>query len=398
VPDSIDHRSGQASAPRAQRLSATVRTLGVVSLLNDTAGDMIHPLLPALVMAVGRGPEVLGVIEGFADAAASLVQILSGYLADRVRRLKAITFAGYAIAIVLRPLLALASSWPEILVIRVGDRTGKGVRSAPRDAMLAGASAREVRGRAYGFHRAMDNGGAIVGPAVAYLMLTHGLSMRTVFACTAFPGALALLLLAFGVSDLRLPRAERTIELGLPVSPTYRRFLLSIFVFTLGSSSDAFLIWRAQEVGVGVAYVPVLWLTLALVTSATSLWGGAMSDSVGRRKMILAGWIIYAAVYVCFALANAAWQFWVLFPIYGAFYGLTESPERALVVDLVPEHWRGRALGAYHAAVGFAALPASLIFGIVYQIAGAEVAFTMGAALAVIAILIMPRGRLAAAR
>jgi MFS family permease len=383
-------KPSERAAP-ASRLSPTVRALGAVSLLNDTAGDMIHPLLPALVAAVGGGPEVLGLIEGVADASASLLQLVSGYLADRSRRLKAITFAGYAIANVARPLLAFATAWWQILAIRFADRAGKGIRTAPRDALVADTSARTARGLAYGFHRAMDNAGAVVGPAAAYLMLQRGLSMRVVFACAAIPGALTLALLGFAVREQGTPRRAGAMQLGLPASPDYRRFLLAIFIFTLGSSSDAFLLWRAQEVGVAVAYAPILWMVLAIVKSSTSTIGGRLSDTVGRRILILAGWAVYAAVYVGFALARAQWHIWVLFAVYGTFYGLSEGPESALVVDLVSEEWRGRALGAYNAVIGLAALPASLMFGVVYQTAGAEAAFAMGAGLATAAALILPR-------
>jgi MFS family permease len=373
------------------RLSKTVRALGFVSLLNDTAGDMIHPLLPAFISAVGGGPEVLGLIEGVADAAASLVQIISGYLADRIRRLKALTVAGYALANLLRPMLALATTWWQVLIIRFGDRAGKGVRTAPRDALLAYSSDSGSRGRAYGFHRAMDNAGAIAGPAVAYLMLARGLSMRTVFACAAIPGGLAVLMLMFSVREMPTQSAGQPVQIGLPASPALRRFLVATLVFTLGCSSDSFLLWRAGEVGVPIEYAPLLWMLLAAVKSATSTWGGAMSDVAGRRKLILAGWSIYAAVYIGFALANAQWQIWALFGIYGTFYGLSEGPEKALVVDLVREQWRGRALGAYHAVVGVASLPASLMFGIVYQSGGASAAFAMGATLAIVAAILLPR-------
>jgi MFS family permease len=392
VPDAPDPPAAPSGPRRpSDRLSETVRALGFVSLLNDTAGDMIHPLLPAFIAAVGGGPEVLGLIEGVADAAASLVQIVSGYLADRIRRLKALTLAGYALANLLRPMLALATSWWEVLIIRFGDRAGKGVRTAPRDALLAYSTVSGSRGRAYGFHRAMDNAGAIAGPAVAYAMLARGLSMRTVFACAAIPGGLAVVLLMITVREMSTQPAGEAIQIGLPASPAFRRFLVASLVFTLGCSSDSFLLWRAREVGVPIEFAPLLWMLLAAVKSATSTWGGAMSDIAGRRKLILAGWSIYAAVYVGFALAHAQWQIWALFGIYGTFYGLSEGPEKALVVDLVRDEWRGRALGAYHAVVGIASLPASLMFGVVYQSGGAPAAFAMGAALAIVAAILLPR-------
>ncbi|MGZ6252201.1 MAG: MFS transporter [Candidatus Binataceae bacterium] len=365
--------------------------LGVVSLFNDSAGDMVQPLLPAFVGTIGGGPLALGLIEGIADATASLLQLGSGYLADRIGRLKAATTAGYAVTAIARPLLALAQTWWQILGARFGDRIGKGIRTAPRDALLADATPIASRGRAYGFHRAMDNAGAIVGPAAAWLMLSSGLSMREVFAWSAVPGLLTLVILQTRVSDAAFGGSKHDASAGLPPSHDYRRLLVSIFVFTLGCSSDAFLLWRAAELGIAYSLAPILWMVLATVKSATSTWGGALSDRVGRRKVIVAGWAVYAAVYLGFALANAGWQIWLLFVAYGTFFGLTEGTEKAMVVDLVEPQWRGRALGGYHAAVGVASLPASLVFGVIYQAAGPMFAFSTGAGLAIIAIFLLPR-------
>lgn len=375
----------------AGRLPANVLALGVVSLFNDSAGDMVQPLLPAFVGTIGGGPLALGLIEGIADATASLLQLGSGYLADRIGRLKAATTAGYAVTAIARPLLALAQTWWQILGARFGDRIGKGIRTAPRDALLADATPIASRGRAYGFHRAMDNAGAIVGPAAAWLMLSSGLSMREVFAWSAVPGLLTLVILQTRVSDAAFGGSKHDASAGLPPSHAYRRLLVSIFVFTLGCSSDAFLLWRAAELGIAYSLAPILWMVLATVKSATSTWGGALSDRVGRRKVIVAGWAVYAAVYLGFALANAGWQIWLLFVAYGTFFGLTEGTEKAMVVDLVEPQWRGRALGGYHAAVGVASLPASLVFGVIYQAAGPMFAFSTGAGLAIIAIFLLPR-------
>jgi MFS family permease len=377
--------------PIQPRISPAIVALGAVSLLNDIAGDAVQPLLPAFVAMVGGGPVALGVIEGIADATSSLLQIGSGYLADRTRRLKALTFAGYGIANLLRPLLALVGGWWQILVIRFGDRAGKGIRTAPRDALLADAAPPALRGRGYGLHRGMEYIGALLGPAAAYLMLSRGLSVREVFAWTAVPGVLCLLVLGLFVRDIAGRGPVTAAAVGLPPSAVYRRFLMAIFIFTLGSSSDTFLLWRAGEIGIGVALAPVLWMLLHLVKSASSFLGGAMSDRYGRRAPILAGWTLYAAVYLGFAFAAIPWQIWALFACYGFFFGLTESAEKALVVDLVEEQWRGRALGTYHAVIGIASLPASVIFGVLYEIIGPAVAFGMGAAMAVLAALILPR-------
>lgn len=383
--------AAQTAAPVRSRIHPAIVALGAVSLLNDIAGDAVQPLLPAFVAMVGGGPVALGVIEGIADATSSLLQIISGYVADRTRHLKALTLAGYGIANLLRPLLALVGAWWQILAIRFGDRAGKGVRTAPRDALLAYAAPPALRGRGYGLHRGMEYIGALVGPGAAYLMLAGGLPVREVFAWTAVPGVICLLVLGLFVRDIVRGAPVAGTALGLPPSAVYRRFLVAIFVFTLGSSSDTFLLWRAGQIGIGVELAPVLWMLLHLVKSASSFLGGAMSDRYGRRTPILAGWTLYAAVYVGFAFAAVPWQIWALFACYGFFFGLTESAEKALVVDLVEEEWRGRALGTYHAAIGLASLPASVIFGVLYEMIGPAVAFGMGAAMAVLAALILPR-------
>ena len=389
------------SAGKRLRLPRQVIALGLVSLFNDAAGDMINPLLPALVASVGGGPEALGVIEGIADAVARLLQLASGYLADRIGRLKAITMAGYSIAAVARPFLALATMPWQILLARFGDRLGKGVRGAPRDRLIADAAPTEVRGRAFGYHRAMDNAGALIGPVIVYAMFGLGLGTRAVFAWTAAPGLLSLFILGRGVREIEPPTSNTAVEIGIPETPGFRRFLTAIFVFTLGSSSDSFLLWRAREAGVPTVSAPLLWLVLAFVKVASSTPGGNLSDHWGRRNTIISGWLLYAAVYLGFAFTSAQWHIWLLFAVYGLFSGLTEGAERALVIDLVPDEWRGRALGAYQAASGIALLPASIAFGVIYKHFGAGPAFILGSVLALSAILIfLPQraGRDATAR
>jgi MFS family permease len=378
------------SAGTRPRLPRPVIALGLVSLFNDAAGDMINPLLPAFVASVGGGPEALGLIEGLADAVASLLQLASGYLADRIGRLKALTMAGYSIAAMTRPLLAFATAPWQILLVRFGDRLGKGVRGAPRDRLIADAAPAEVRGRAFGYHRAMDNAGALLGPVIVYGMFALGLGARNVFAWTAAPGLLSLLVLGRGVREVEPATSNSVLEMGIPHTPGFRRLLVAIFVFTLGRSSDSFLLWRAHEAGIPTISAPLLWLVLAFVKVASSTPGGNLSDHWGRRNTIISGWLLYAAVYLGFALASAQWHIWLLFAIYGLFSGLTEGAERALVIDLVPHGWRGRALGAYQAAIGIALLPASIAFGVIYQHAGAKPAFILGAVLALTAILVLP--------
>ena len=381
------------SAEKYSHLPRSVRALGLVSLFNDAAGDMINPLLPAFIGSIGGGPEVLGLIEGTADAVSSLVQLASGYLADRIGRLKTVAAAGYAIAAGARPFSALATAPWHVLMVRFGDRFGKGVRGAPRDRLIADVSPARLRGRAFGYHRAMDNAGALVGPAVVYMMFAAGIHTRTIFAWTAAPGLASLLILGIGVPAIRSRTSNSAFEIGISDAPGFRRFLLAVLIFTLGSSSDSFLLWRAREVGIPMSSAPLLWLLMAAVKVASSTPGGILSDQWGRRNTIAIGWLLYALVYLGFAFARERWQLWLLFAICGIFFGLTEGTERALVIDLVPIDWQGRALGAYQAAVGVGLLPASVVFGLLYQTIGAKPAFIMGAILALAATSILPRKR-----
>jgi MFS family permease len=304
-------------------------------------------------------------------------------------RLKAATFVGYAVAAVVRPLLAITAAWWQILLVRFGDRLGKAVRGAPRDRLIADAAPPEIRGRAFGYHSGMDNAGALGGPLIVYWMLALGMKPRNIFAWTVVPGLLSLLILGAGVQETKSIGREK-IEVGIPDAPRFRRLLAVIFVFTLGSSSDSFLQWRAREVGVSAAHLPLLWFILAFIRVSSSTPGGELSDRWGRHNTIISEWLLYSAVYLGFAFVSAPRTIWLLFAVYGLFSGLTEGSERALVIDLVAEEWRGRALGAYKAAVGIALLPASVFFGVVYQQWGAQPAFILGAALALIAIFLLP--------
>jgi MFS family permease len=377
-----------------RRLGRNVLALGAVSFLTDVSSEMIYPLLPLfLTTTLGASPAFIGVIEGAAESTAALLKLASGWWSDRVRRRKPLVVAGYAIASVVRPLVALAQSAPQVLAIRLADRVGKGIRNSPRDALIADSVPPEIRGRAFGFHRAADHAGGVLGPLVAFALLEWGdVSLRTVFWLAAVPGALAVLAVIVFVREPRAPaRAERPAggppDLSQPMGARFWRVLAVILVFTLGNSTDAFLLLRASELGVPVALAPVLWAALHVVKSASSTPGGALSDRIGRRPALVAGWVLYAAVYLGFALASDAWHAWALFLVYGIHFGLTEGTERALVADLVPAARRGAAYGWYYLTIGIAMLPASILFGAVWSRAGAPAAFVMGAALALTAAL-----------
>jgi len=387
--------SSSTSSPLSWRasLSRNVVVLGFVSLLNDAASEMIYPLLPVFLLSViGAGPATLGIIEGIAESTASLLKLYSGYLSDRVKRRKNWIVAGYFLSNIVRPLMALAGSWFSVLLLRFTDRVGKGIRTSPRDAMIADSTLPEHRGVAYGFHRAMDHGGAIVGPLLAtgLLVLFHD-SIPTVFLLSVIPGTFAVLLLFGGLREQDRAgaiSAGSKFEVGTAwdeMPSDFRKYLLILLLFTLGNSTDAFLLVRAQGLGVPVALLPTIWVALHVVKMVVSVPGGMLSDRLGRKTLIIAGWFVYALVYAGFAFANQQWHAWALFGIYGIYFGLTEGVEKALVADLAPGHLRGSAFGLYHLTIGIGALPASLLFGLVWQRVGPGAAFGMGAALALAA-------------
>jgi len=379
----------------AEPLPRSVKTLGLVSLLTDASSEMIYPLLPAfLTGTLNAGPAFLGVVEGLAEALAAFVKIGAGALSDRMPRRKPAVVAGYGLSSLVRPLVALATAPLHVLAVRLLDRLGKGVRSAPRDALLAEVTPADQRGRAYGFHRAMDNAGAVVGPLLASAALLFTRDLRVVFGLAAIPAVVAMGTLVFVVREEARPPAEPPAPAASeggggsgPMRQPFRLYLLVLAVFTLGNSSDAFLLLRAQEAGVDLTFIPLLWSFHHLVKAAAGTAGGALSDRVGRRRAILAGWAVYALAYAGFAMARSPLQVSVLFAVYGLFHALTEGPERALVADLAGPAERGRAFGLYHAVTGAMLLPASLVTGLLWQAQGAAAALGLGALLAGLAAL-----------
>jgi MFS family permease len=386
-------------------LSRNVVVLGAVSLLNDGASEMIYPLLPAFLTAtLGAGPAALGIIEGLAEATASLLKLYSGYLSDRVKRRKGWIVVGYTLSNAIRPVIAFSTSWVHVLLLRFADRVGKGLRTSPRDAVIADSTRPEYRGMAYGFHRAMDHAGAIVGPlaATALLFAFHD-NIKTIFLLSFVPGLLAVLMLLLGLREKKqgeLSTLRKTVfgfGTAFGQMPTlFRRYLAIILLFTLGNSTDAFLLLRAQQLGVPVTLLPTIWVVLHVVKMGFSVPAGLLSDRIGRKRVIVTGWAVYVLVYAGFGAANLQWHAWALFAVYGIYFGLTEGVEKALVVDLAPVHLRGSAFGLYHLAVGIAAFPASLLFGLLWQRFGPASAFAMGAGFALLAgalLAILPIGR-----
>ena len=373
----------------ASRLGRNVIALSVVSFLTDVASDMAYPLLPLFLSTVlGASATAVGAIEGAAESTAALLKLASGWLSDRVRRRKPLVLLGYGIASLIRPLIGLAQSASQVLAVRVTDRVGKGIRTSPRDALIADSVDPAIRGKAFGFHRAADHAGAVVGPLLAFALLRWTeLDLRQLFLLTIVPGALAVTALLFGVREVPREAAPPSEQFDphARLGGRFWSFLGILFLFTLGNSTDAFLLLRAADLGVAPALVPILWAMLHVVKSLSSTPGGALSDRLGRKPLLIAGWLVYAVVYFLLGRAGAEWQAWALFAVYGIYFGLTEGVEKALVADLVPADRRGAAFGWYNLALGLGALPASLIFGAIWDRWGAATAFTFGAAMALVA-------------
>ncbi|OPY65348.1 MAG: multidrug resistance protein MdtH [Syntrophorhabdus sp. PtaU1.Bin002] len=374
-------------------LSRNILALGVVSFLTDVSTEMIYPLLPLFLTTVlGANVLFVGLVEGVAETTASVLKLFSGWWSDRLGKRKAIFFSGYCLSTLTRPLIAVATFPWHVLVCRFLDRAGKGVRTSPRDALISSSCPEHERGKAFGFHRGMDHAGAVVGPLLAFLLLSRFNSgLRTIFWLAFIPGLLSLITIMFAVTEkggdsmVGNPGTNFTLR-GLDAR--FRRFLGVITLFTLGNSTDAFLILRAQSVGISLSHIPLLWMFLHITKSVSSMPGGMLSDRFGRRGTIITGWLVYALVYLGFAFATRPADIWVLFGVYGLFFGLTEGVEKALVADLVDEPRRGTAFGAYNLAIGVTTFPASLILGFLWNTFGVEIAFGFGAALSGLAALL----------
>lgn len=389
-----------SSAKRLDKLPRPVWLLGWASLFTDAATEMIYPLLPVYLSRVlGAGAMSLGIIEGVAEGVNSVLKIVSGRLSDRWQRRKPIVIAGYALSSAARPFIAATTSWWQVLAIRSIDRTGKGIRGAPRDAMLAQFATPQTRGRVYGFHRAMDHVGAIVGPlaATAFLFAAPG-EYRTLFVLTIIPGAIAVSMLFLVPEAPNDPVAidDRYSPNDTQLAKRFWGLMGILLLFSLGNSADAFLLLRLSDVLPNAAYVPLLWASIHIVKAGLSVYGGALSDRIGRKRVIAAGWTIYAVVYVGFAVTASAAGLVAWFLLYGAYFGLAEGSEKALVADLTPAALRGSAFGFYNAALGVGTLSASILFGVLYERFGPGAAFGTGAALAAAAtvlLVVLPAGR-----
>ena len=351
-------------------LPRTVWLIGLISLVNDSSSEMLYPLIPIYLSTVlMAGPRVLGLIEGLAEATSSLLKLFSGVIVDRTRRSRPWVIAGYALAGLGRPLMALATSWPWLLAIRFADRVGKGIRSSPRDALLAASVDADHRGLAFGLHRAMDNAGAVIGPLTASLLLGWQVPLRDIFLWSALPGALCVALAFLIQEPAATPAPHRPFDWRLrDLPPAFHRYLVVVALFTLGNSSNMFLLLRARGLGVPDAQVPLLWAAVAAVAMVFSTPLSALSDRVGRVQLLVGGYVAYGLFYLALGTLERGgpWLF-ALFGFYGVFMAATEGVEKALVADLAPASRRGTAFGWFHLTAGAVLLPASVIFGWLYD-------------------------------
>lgn len=435
-----DNETKNGAWRRAVKLPRNVLIISLVSFLNDASSEMIYPLLPLfLALTLNASPLAIGIIEGASESLSSFLKLFSGYWSDKRGRRKSFVVAGYALAGVARPLIGLTTSWQQVLSIRLIDRTGKGIRSAPRDAMIADSCSASERGLAFGFHRALDHAGAVAGPVLGFIFLSFiaanpsaptAKDYQTVFLLASIPALASVIVAAFLIKESKannhtankhaanndvaplvevasfkgeaddasgvvlqnqvvVTRAQKWRLTWSGFDANFKRLLLIVALFTLSNSTDAFLLTRAQEAGVSVASLPLLWAALHVCKVASSVFGGDLSDRLGRKRVIAAGWLIYALVYACFAFVVAAWQVWLLFLIYGIYFGLTEGVEKAFVADLTASEKHGTAFGLYNLAFSITVFPASLLFGLVWKLYGSQTAFLASASLSLIAVMLL---------
>jgi MFS family permease len=381
-------------------LPRNVWAVSLTSFFMDISSEMVINILPLFLSNVlGVGTNVIGLIEGLSEATASLLKVFSGWLSDRLQARKWLAVAGYAVSTLAKPFFYFANAWTSVLAVRWADRVGKGVRTAPRDALVADSIDESQRGLAFGFHRAADTGGAMIGLLIALGVVWAAQSgalelgrrtFQTVVLISLLPAALAVLSLALGARDVPVTeQRERPVISFRGLGKPFLVFLLIVGLFDLGNSSDAFLVLRAQERGLSVLGILGMLVTFNGVYTLVSTPAGSLSDRVGRRRLIIGGWLAYAAIYLGFAVAGAAWHVWTLYVLYGVYYGLAYGVTKAMVADLVPAELRGTAYGTYNAVLGLLDLPASLIAGLLWQGLSPAAPFFFGAALALGAALLM---------
>jgi MFS family permease len=390
------------TSPADRRLHPNIWFLTLGSFLTDISSEMLNNLVPLFLFNVlGVQTSIIGLIDGIAEATASLVKVYSGAISDRIGKRKRLTVIGYALSTISKPFLYFATTWEWVLGVRFTDRFGKGIRTAPRDALLAGSAKSDQRGYAFGLHRTGDTAGAFVGLAIATLIIRLTQSgaaelsrytFQTIVLVSIIPSTLAVIVIALGVREVE---AARKANNGLPIlnfkafDKRFLAFLTVVVLFTLGNSSDSFIILLGQERGLSVLQIMGMLMTFNAIYAILAGPFGSLSDRLGRRRLILVGWTVYGFVYLGFALSHTGLQVWLLFGLYGIYYALTEGVAKALVADIVSQEKRGTAYGLFNAAIGLTALPASLIAGILWQTISPSAPFIFGATLSLVASFLM---------
>jgi len=374
-------------------LGRNVFAAGLVSFFMDVSSEMVYPLVPLfLANVLGVNKSVIGLIEGIAESTASLLKVFSGWFSDRIGRRKGLMGVGYAVSVLSRPLIALAVAWQHILASRFIDRLGKGIRTAPRDAIIAESSDPGVMGRAFGFHRAMDTLGAVIGPALAFFLLSaFAGDFRKVFWVSMIPGIIAVALIVFLIKEKKKALPERHERPKLTLAHfdwRFKFFVVITTLFAIGNSSDVFLILRSQQLGITTAMIPVVYLTFNLVYALSAIPAGIAADRFGKKRVVLVGFILFALIYYGFAVAGSATAAWVLFGLYGVFMGLTEGVQKAFLTTIIPPDFKATAFGVYNTAVGLALFPASLIGGWLWDRVSPAATFYYGSAMAAVSTLL----------
>jgi MFS family permease len=402
----LDRPDELAKRPTVKDLPRNVWAVGFTSFFMDISSDMVLNILPLfLANVLGVQTSVIGLIEGIAEATASILKMFSGWLSDKLHGRKWLAVLGYAFSALSKPFFFLANTWGLVAGVRWADRVGKGIRTAPRDALVADSTPTALRGLAFGFNRAMDKAGANLGLLIAALVvwlaqkntlaLTRS-TFQTLVLISLIPAVLAVLTLALGTKEVKVAGVREAPKFSFKnMGKPFTIFLIIVSIFTLGNSSDGFLVLRAQNLGLSVVGILIMLAAYNLVIALIATPAGSWSDRIGRRRLIIGGWLVYAAIYFGFALAQSAWHVWVLYIVYGVYYGLAFGTANAMVADLVPENLRGTAYGTYHAVIGLLAFPSSLIAGILWQGVGSwdgfgpSAPFIFGGTLAMIAALLM---------
>ena len=375
-------------------LPRTVVIFGLVSFLNDAASEMITPLLPIfLTVTLGAGPAVVGLVEGVAEATASLLKLVSGRLADRGWNPKGLVLGGYSVSNAARPLIGLAFGWWWVLLLRFLDRVGKGVRTSPRDALIAASTDSAIRGKAFGFHRALDHAGAVVGPLLAFGLLRWGIELQHVFLISILPGILVILLLIFGlpsVTHAQAPRTEVSTLSWRGLDSQLRALIIATGGLALATTPEVFLVLWATTHGLKIVWIPLLWAAASAVKMLVAMPGGYMSDRYGRLPILLVGWGLRILILICLGLmATSEWLIWALFLAYAGSLAFTEGAERALIGDYAPAGQKATAFGLYHMVSGLLLLPGAVLFGTLWQWIGESIAFFTAAGLTVISLVIL---------